>query len=236
MTTVEIVLKAVAAAGLLLNAARPCAQPRLETISKEEEEPRPLPATKALPRREGRRLARPDSRRASPAGVDRCDRHSATELAAIGGIGIRKIGSSQPIQVTDQMHIGSCTKAMTATMIGSLVEEGKLSWKSTFRDVFPESADQLHPQFQTVTLSHLLTHRAGLPHDGPWWNLPGADHNAAAACAHDEHAAKRTFDQAGLDLRLLERRLRPGRADGRAGYGRIVGELDAQRGCSSRWE
>src|ERR1022692_2301883 len=29
-------------------------------------------------------------------------------LAAIGGIGIRKIGSSQPIQVTDQMHMGSC--------------------------------------------------------------------------------------------------------------------------------
>ncbi len=94
-------------------------------------------------------------------------------LAAIGALGIRKIGSSQPIQVTDQMHLGSCTKAMTATMIGSLVEEGKLSWKSTFKEIFPESADQFHPQFQEAKLSHLLTHRAGLPHDGPWWNLPG---------------------------------------------------------------
>ena len=94
-------------------------------------------------------------------------------LAALGALGIRKIGSSQPIQVTDQMHLGSCTKAMTATMIGSLVEAGKLSWRSTFKDIFPESADQFHPQFQTATLSHLLTHRAGLPHDGPWWNLPG---------------------------------------------------------------
>ena len=83
-------------------------------------------------------------------------------LAAIGAIGIRKIGSSEPIQVTDQMHIGSCTKAMTATMIGTLVEEGKLSWKSTFRTVFPEDAEQFHPQFQAVTLSQLLTHRAGL--------------------------------------------------------------------------
>jgi CubicO group peptidase (beta-lactamase class C family) len=95
-------------------------------------------------------------------------------IAAIGGIGIRKIGSSEPIQVTDHMHIGSCTKAMTATLIGSLVEEGKLSWKSTFRTVFPENAEFLHPQFQAVTLSQLLTHRAGLPHDGPWWHLPGA--------------------------------------------------------------
>ena len=36
-------------------------------------------------------------------------------LAAIGAIGIRKIGSSEPIRVTDQVHLGSCTKAMTAT-------------------------------------------------------------------------------------------------------------------------
>ena len=39
--------------------------------------------------------------------------------------------------------------------------------------MFPEEAPQLHPQFREVTLSHLLTHRAGLPHDGPW-DLPGA--------------------------------------------------------------
>ncbi len=94
-------------------------------------------------------------------------------VVTIGGIGIRKIGSSEPIQITDQMHLGSCTKAMTATVIGSLVEEGKLSWKSTFRTVFPESAELFHPQFQGVTLSQLLTHRAGLPHDGPWWHLQG---------------------------------------------------------------
>ena len=95
-------------------------------------------------------------------------------LAASGAIGIRKIGSAQPISFSDQMHLGSCTKAMTATMIGSLVEDGKLSWKSTFRTIFPEIADRFHAQFQGATLSQLLTHRAGLPHDGPWWNLPGA--------------------------------------------------------------
>ena len=94
-------------------------------------------------------------------------------LAAIAALGIRKIGSSEPIQIDDQMHMGSCTKAMTATMIGSLVEAGKLSWRSNFRTIFPESAEEFHPQFRDATLSHLLTHRAGLPHDGPWWNLPG---------------------------------------------------------------
>jgi CubicO group peptidase (beta-lactamase class C family) len=95
------------------------------------------------------------------------------QLVAAGAIGIRKIGSAQPLEVTDRMHIGSCTKAMTATMIGTLVEEGKLAWNSTIRSIFPDIAGQLHPQFQAVSLSQLLTHRAGLPHDTTWWNLPG---------------------------------------------------------------
>ena len=117
---------------------------------------------------------------------------------------------------------------MTATMIGSLVEEGKLSWKSTFKEIFPESADQFHPQFQEAKLSHLLTHRAGLPHDGPWWRLPGQTTTQARHALLDEHAATSTALQARVNLRLLERRLRAGRPHGRAGDGRILGKLDDQ--------
>ncbi len=58
-------------------------------------------------------------------------------------------------------------------MIGTLVEENKLSWSSSIRDVFPARAKALHPDFQGVTLSQLLTHRAGLPANGPWWELKG---------------------------------------------------------------
>jgi CubicO group peptidase (beta-lactamase class C family) len=95
------------------------------------------------------------------------------KLAAIGALGIRKIGATDPIRVTDQVHLGSDTKAMTATMIGTLVDEGKVSWGSKIRDVFPQVASQLHSDFQAVTLSHLLTHRAGLPANASWWHLPG---------------------------------------------------------------
>jgi CubicO group peptidase (beta-lactamase class C family) len=94
-------------------------------------------------------------------------------VTVVGAVGIRKLGAPEPMRVSDQVHLGSCTKAMTATMIGTLVEEHKLSFGSTIRDVFPEIASKLHPQFQGVTLSQLLTHRAGLPHDAPWWRLPG---------------------------------------------------------------
>jgi CubicO group peptidase (beta-lactamase class C family) len=94
-------------------------------------------------------------------------------LAAIGAVGVRKIGSSEAIRVQDRVQIGSCTKAMTATLIGILVDDGLLTWSTTIRDVFPEIAPQLHPDFRAATLSHLLTHRAGLPHDASWWGIPG---------------------------------------------------------------
>jgi CubicO group peptidase (beta-lactamase class C family) len=94
-------------------------------------------------------------------------------IASIAAVGVRRLGSSDRLRITDQVHLGSCTKAMTATMIGLLVEDGLLTWSSTVRDVFPEVAPRLHPDFQAVTLSQLLTHRAGLPHDASWWRLAG---------------------------------------------------------------
>ena len=98
---------------------------------------------------------------------------SGDRISAIGAVGIRKIGSAQPIRATDQVHLGSCTKAMTATMIGMLIDEGKLTWGSTIGEVFTDVAPQLHGDFRKVTLSQLLTHRAGLPANGPWWRLAG---------------------------------------------------------------
>jgi len=95
-------------------------------------------------------------------------------LVAIGATGVRKLGEPDPIRVTDQIHLGSCTKAMTATLLGVLTERGLLKASSTLADVFPEYAARMHPDFQTATLSHLLTHRAGLPPNAAnWWRLPG---------------------------------------------------------------
>ena len=98
---------------------------------------------------------------------------TSSRLAAIGAVGIRKVGAPNPIQVTDQVHIGSCTKAMTATMIGTLIDEGKLSFQSTIAEVFPSYAPRLNRDFHVVTLSQLLAHRAGLLANGPWWQLSG---------------------------------------------------------------
>jgi CubicO group peptidase (beta-lactamase class C family) len=142
-----------------------------------------------------RRPALPSSKSATPAGPIRADERMnqtlapirdahhlpgmigaillGESLATIGAVGVRKIGSAEPMQVLDQVHLGSCGKAMTATMIGMLVDDGLLTWSSKVADVFPGMASRFHRDFQSVTLSDLLTHRAGLPHDAAWWNLPG---------------------------------------------------------------
>lgn len=96
-------------------------------------------------------------------GIVRGDR-----LESIGVVGVRKLGSPALFRVSDQVHIGSDTKAMTATMIGSLVDEGKLGWSTTIAEAFPDTAKKVHPGFRKVTLWELLTHRAGLPANGPW--------------------------------------------------------------------
>ena len=91
-----------------------------------------------------------------------------SELIAVGAAGIRKLGSNELITVDDKMHLGSCTKAMTATRIAMLVEEGKLDWDSTLASVFPEEMGTMHPEFHDVTLTQLLTHRASVPANISW--------------------------------------------------------------------
>jgi CubicO group peptidase (beta-lactamase class C family) len=92
-------------------------------------------------------------------------------ISAIGAAGVRKLGSEEPIMIGDQVHIGSCTKAMTATMIGTLVDDGALSWSSTIEAVFPTLAEAVHPDYRAVTLLQLLNHRAGMPPNVDWWHL-----------------------------------------------------------------
>lgn len=87
----------------------------------------------------------------------------------VGAVGARKTGSAEAFTTGDLVHLGSDTKAMTATMIASLVEEGKLSWTSTLGDIVPEPT--MNESFKSVTLDQLLTHRAGLAANGPWWEL-----------------------------------------------------------------
>ena len=84
-----------------------------------------------------------------------------SEIHAAGAVGVRKRGDPTPATVNDKYHIGSCAKAMTATLAGVLVERGVLSWETRIKDVFPEMV--IHPGYEPVTLKQLLSHTSGMP-------------------------------------------------------------------------
>jgi CubicO group peptidase (beta-lactamase class C family) len=84
-----------------------------------------------------------------------------------GVVGVRKYGTNSPVAIDDQFHLGSDTKAMTATLLAMLVEQGKLSWDRTLAQCLPELANTMDPAYRNVTVEQLLAHRAGFT-DESW--------------------------------------------------------------------
>lgn len=85
------------------------------------------------------------------------------KLAGVGAVGIRKGGSPILAKGTDLWHTGSCTKAMTATLMAMFVERKKMRWEMTIGEALPELKATMHSAFPDVTLEQLLSHRGGLP-------------------------------------------------------------------------
>ncbi len=91
-------------------------------------------------------------------------------IVAQGVAGLRRIGGKTPAGPTDRWHLGSCTKAMTASMIAVLVERGVLSWDTTIGAALPDLARTMRPEYRKVTIEMLLAHRGGIHHE---WDVPG---------------------------------------------------------------
>src|SRR5262245_58643834 len=95
-------------------------------------------------------------------------------LIGVGVTGVRKAGTDVLATTDDRWHLGSDTKAMTATMIGLLVQQGKLRWDSTIGEVFTDLASGSRSPLTKATLLQLLSHRAGVPANlsGGWDKIP----------------------------------------------------------------
>jgi CubicO group peptidase (beta-lactamase class C family) len=88
---------------------------------------------------------------------------TSERLVALGVAGVRERNSQTNIQTGDLFHIGSCTKAMTATLLGLAVEAEKLEWDIKLSTVLPELAENMDDAWLDVTLVQLLAHSAGMP-------------------------------------------------------------------------
>ena len=85
------------------------------------------------------------------------------------GFGLRDIESGAPVEPTTHFAIGSTTKAFTTTLIGMLVDEGKLSWDDHVRDHVPYFKLKDETANEQVTLRDLLCHRVGLSRTPLLW-------------------------------------------------------------------
>ena len=143
-------------------------------------------------------------------------------LSAIGAVGIRKIGSSDPMRVTDQVHIGSCTKALTATLIGMLVEERLVELvdddpRRLSRGRF--SPSRRLSEGNPLTASHSPRRIAARRFLVELAWTPTTDQRRAALGPDGRNAAHQAWHR----VRVFERRLRAGGFDGRADDRSAVG-------------
>lgn len=83
------------------------------------------------------------------------------EVVYAGGFGLLAQSKPEPVNADSLFGIGSCTKAFTATVVGMLVQEGKLGWDDPVTKYLP--GFQLFDPVATreITVRDLLCHRVG---------------------------------------------------------------------------
>jgi CubicO group peptidase (beta-lactamase class C family) len=92
------------------------------------------------------------------------------EVILSRGYGYRDVDEQRPVTDRTLFAIGSITKSFTVTLLGMMVDEGKLDWDEPVRRYLPDF--QLYDDVATeyMTPRDLVTHRSGLPrHDLLWY-------------------------------------------------------------------
>ena len=81
-------------------------------------------------------------------------------LGWAGVRGVRRAGHAEAATLEDRWHLGSNTKAMTAAVLGRLVEQGRARWAMPLAEALPGLT--IDPAWAGTTLDDLMRHRAGL--------------------------------------------------------------------------
>jgi CubicO group peptidase (beta-lactamase class C family) len=122
--------------------------------------------------------------------------------AAACGVRERKVDAAATVTVgpDDLWHLGSCTKAFTATLCAILVDEGMFRWDSTVGELLgspirPQdsttsaiASSAFHEGWKSVTVEDLLRHRGGAPA-----NPSAAIWRAAWQCKAQPSVCRATF-------------------------------------------
>lgn len=96
------------------------------------------------------------------------------QLVARAASGIRHAHHPEVLLTSEDCgHLGSCGKALTATLAGLLVDQGRIEWDDTIEHRLPGLAGRIDPAYHEVTLGQLLKHRGGVPANGAPWRAGG---------------------------------------------------------------
>ena len=80
------------------------------------------------------------------------------EVVLVQGFGYRDVSQRLPVTADTLFHIGSTNKSFTAMLVGTLVEEGVITWDTAVADVYPA-----FPLDRNITFRHLLNMTSGIP-------------------------------------------------------------------------
>jgi CubicO group peptidase (beta-lactamase class C family) len=86
-----------------------------------------------------------------------------------GGIGVKKLGSADPVDAHSRFMIASNTKGMSTLMLATLVDEGKLKWDSLAKDVYPGFRLGSDATTAKVRMRDLVCACTGLPRKDLEW-------------------------------------------------------------------
>ncbi len=88
-----------------------------------------------------------------------------SEIIDAQAVGCRRYAGKMNVTNNDQFNLGSNTKAITAVLIGILIDEGLLDWETTLLEIFPEYAGTMNVEYKNVTILNLLSHSSGFRRD-----------------------------------------------------------------------
>ena len=88
------------------------------------------------------------------------------DITSYGPVGKARIDRDIKVTADSLYQLGSCTKAMTATALNKLMQDGSFSWDTRLLDIFPEFAAKANPDYRAITLGDIVSHQAGFPSAG----------------------------------------------------------------------
>lgn len=83
--------------------------------------------------------------------------------------GVSDVEAQRTVTARTLYPIGTLAKALTASAVALLVDDGRLEWTTAIKDVLPGFRSRSDAVAQELTVVDLLAHRTGLSRANHWW-------------------------------------------------------------------